>query len=331
MKLKLLERNVNLITDLTTLELACSYYLTHWCAGNNNTRRAKQNDISKFFGFVCEVEQNDAPILEQVSKATIERWCDYLLKCGESTATVNRRIATIKHFCGWAARMWGIDNVGQNVHAVQAKESLPRWLDENEIKELRAALDTLPSGFDRERMRLCIDLGLDVGLRAAEICELRAAHLDLGRNLLVHFRRKGRKFDTKPLNARLRSVIDTYMPLRDEYLAHHDHGWRKSRSLENQLMYPLVVSHWCAQPCNPDSWRMNPRTLRRILSTICVKAGIEHINPHRLRHSFCKRLLEATKDLSLVAQAAGHGSIETTRRYVTSSENEMRNALECLK
>lgn len=330
MKIKKQERPINLITDLTSLELATSYYLTHFASGNSNTERAKRNDLSKFFGFACQAQGTTAPLFEQISQSLIERWIDDLLAAGEAQSTIGRRVATVKHFLSSCAPLYGTIDAGRRVRAPEAKKPAPRWLTREEITALRAAVSGLSDEFERARLRLCIELGLDVGLRVAEICNMRAAHLDLDHNMLVNFRRKGRKFDTKPINKTLRAAIDNYMPLREAYIRKHDRGW-KLIARENQLMFPLIVSHWCAQSCSPDSWRMNPRTLRRIIAQTCARAGTPYVNPHRLRHSFCKILLDATHDLALVAQAACHSSVETTRRYVTANDEELKAAFEAIK
>jgi integrase/recombinase XerD len=49
---------------------------------------------------------------------------------------------------------------------------------------------------------------------------------------------------------------------------------------------------------------------------------------HSLRHSFCKNLLDQGVDLTVVAQLARHESLDTTRRYVTPGERDLRLAVE---
>ncbi|MBE3557574.1 MAG: tyrosine-type recombinase/integrase [Firmicutes bacterium] len=46
------------------------------------------------------------------------------------------------------------------------------------------------------------------------------------------------------------------------------------------------------------------------------------------KHSFAENLADASTPLQVVAQLAGHGSLQTTRRYVTPSEADLRKAVE---
>lgn len=53
----------------------------------------------------------------------------------------------------------------------------------------------------------------------------------------------------------------------------------------------------------------------------CV--GLKDVSPHMLRHSFAKNLVDAGVGLEKVAKLLGHGSLETTRLYTTSSEVDL--------
>ncbi|WP_229174879.1 hypothetical protein [Bacillus cereus] len=40
--------------------------------------------------------------------------------------------------------------------------------------------------------------------------------------------------------------------------------------------------------------------------------------------------MDANQPLQIIAQLAGHESLETTRRYITPSENDLRRAVESI-
>lgn len=44
-------------------------------------------------------------------------------------------------------------------------------------------------------------------------------------------------------------------------------------------------------------------------------AGIEKFTPHGLRRTFATRTLDVGADISIVKEAMGHSSINTTQRY----------------
>lgn len=67
-----------------------------------------------------------------------------------------------------------------------------------------------------------------------------------------------------------------------------------------------------------------------MVAKYAYNAKLEDVSPHTLRHTFCKELLNKGIDLTVVAQLAGHSSIETTRLYVTPGEQELQQAVEKL-
>jgi site-specific recombinase XerD len=60
---------------------------------------------------------------------------------------------------------------------------------------------------------------------------------------------------------------------------------------------------------------MTDQAVYIVLCKRAGQAGLAHLSPHDLRHSFVSDLLEAGADVSLVQQLAGHAGIATTLRY----------------
>jgi integrase/recombinase XerC len=56
----------------------------------------------------------------------------------------------------------------------------------------------------------------------------------------------------------------------------------------------------------------------------------KEVPAHCLRHTFCKSLIDQGVDMQNVAALTGYESIETTRRYTTPSERELRKAVELI-
>ena len=68
------------------------------------------------------------------------------------------------------------------------------------------------------------------------------------------------------------------------------------------------------------------------MKTLCKAAEVneERVFPHNLRHLFAKTFYRSCRDLSKLADLLGHSSIDTTRIYLQTTEQEQVRALEHL-
>jgi site-specific recombinase XerD len=55
-----------------------------------------------------------------------------------------------------------------------------------------------------------------------------------------------------------------------------------------------------------------------------LKAGLEQIHPHALRHSFATHLLAGGADVRIVQVLLGHSSLNTTERYLKIDDSEVK-------
>lgn len=64
--------------------------------------------------------------------------------------------------------------------------------------------------------------------------------------------------------------------------------------------------------------------IRYICTKVSKAAGIRHITPHMLRHTFASRLFEAGADLKSLAEILGHTDPAfTLKTYVTVSQEHL--------
>lgn len=68
------------------------------------------------------------------------------------------------------------------------------------------------------------------------------------------------------------------------------------------------------------------------MKKLCEKAGVipSKVFPHNLRKLFARLFYEMSKDIVQLADLLGHSSINTTRIYLMTTENEVRNKIEKL-
>ncbi len=68
------------------------------------------------------------------------------------------------------------------------------------------------------------------------------------------------------------------------------------------------------------------RTIYMIVKQAAIRAGLKHVHPHQLRHSFATHMLNRGADLRAIQELLGHSSISTTQIYTHVSTADMKNA-----
>ena len=82
----------------------------------------------------------------------------------------------------------------------------------------------------------------------------------------------------------------------------------------------------------PARHRIDPYTsIRKSLSSAGHRAGLGHVRPHDLRHTFVTRLLDLSVPIEQVNYLAGHKSMTMTKRYDHANEERYGGAIEALE
>jgi len=280
-------------------------YLSERSAARNlspYTVRNYRNDLAAFL----EALAGDGVDPLAATRADLRRYLARLLGEGMATASVTRKVSTIRGFYKYLRAEGVLDNDPFfGVNGPPKPRRLPRFLNEDEVRRLiDAADDAGPAGL---RDRAILELLYAAGLRVSEVAGLDVTDVDL-RDRVVRVRGKGNKERISVFGAPAERALDRYLEDGRPGLA---------AGKESALFL------------NRSGGRLSARSVQTIVRRQAVKAGLPRaVHPHLLRHSFATHLLDGGADLRIVQELLGHESPNTTQVYLSVTEARKRAAME---
>jgi len=234
--------------------------------------------------------------LDEVTPLMIQKSLAWRLKSGNSKSTANRYLALLKKLFSLAIEEGYLEtNPAAKIKKSSEKDLLKeRVLTEDEETRLKSASYPV--------LRSIISVALHTGMRLQEILSLRWAQVDLDEMILTVERTKSGKARTIPLNVALHDELS------------------RLRSLDGRT--PFVFP-------NPKTGK-SLTTVKTAFVAACRRAGIAGLRFHDLRHTFGSRLVEKGADIETVRSLLGHASIAVTQRYVHTTDERRRTAVERL-
>lgn len=171
------------------------------------------------------------------------------------------------------------------------------------------------------RDRLIVSLFLYTGLRVAELACLERQHVDFAGKRILVYRGKGDKDRWLPLHRVLVEPLAWWI------------DWGKAR--QPQLWDGPAGRDWVFPSKRHFGRPLSTRAIRYVVLHAAERAGIrgpegKKISPHKLRHTFATRLLEAGASIREVQELLGHASVATTEIYTHVDIGRLTAAVERL-
>ena len=254
----------------------------------NQTIQDYKDDFAQFLKYYpSKVDLDDL-----TSSDLNEFSCDQAIN-GKSSATITRRIATIKNFFLFLESENLKSNLLNTEISLPNKEKkLPEVLSEEEVIEL---LETPDKHTDLgKRDYALLEMLYSCGLRVSEAEKLQLNQINT-QEKIIKVVGKGKK--------------ERIIPIRDEAL-----------NAIKDYIYNVRSEKRIVDKNNVFLNRSGKKLTRQVIYFLVVKyakyAGIEKkIHPHTLRHSFATHLLDNGADLRVVQELLGHTNIGTTQLY----------------
>ena len=239
---------------------------------------------------------------DAVDLGLLRRYLASLATGGYARSTRARRTSTLRIWFGLLHQQ-GVIAEDPTLALATPKQGrqLPRVLRADQVVALLGSPDrTSPVG---QRDATLLELLYGTGARVGEICGLTVGAVDVAQQL-VRLDGKGGRQRIVPLGEPAVDAVTAYLGTGRPAL----HGEAATDAL-------LL---------NQRGGALGVRDARTIVERAGRQAGLGHVTPHTLRHSYATHLLEGGADLRQVQELLGHASLATTQRYTHLSRGRLR-------
>jgi tyrosine recombinase XerC len=267
------------------------------------TLRNYRSDLLHFARYLEDEE--GVPVLE-ADRMMARRYLGTLKESGMATASLARKVSTIRNFYRFLVREGMIESTPlAGLVAPKREMRLPTILSKDDLNALiESADETTPSGL---RNRAMLEMMYASGVRLSEIVGLNLRSIDLEERTVV-VRGKGNKERMVLLGEPAEKTLRRYLA----------EGRPQVATGAEEAMF-----------LNRDGNRLSGRSVQKMVRKHALKAGLEtHVWPHLLRHSFATHLLDGGAELRVVQELLGHASAQTTQIYTHVTAARQRETME---
>ncbi len=266
-----------------------------------NSIRAYEKDVMEFNRFL-----NDKGIGE-VRDISNTDMISYLLKLkneGKAGATVNRKVASIRAYCGFMfSRGYISTNPAANIKSPKISRKRVEYLSLKEVEKLLELPDDSIKGL---RDKAILEILYATGIRVTELTEMNITDINLRIGFITCTGEHG-KARIIPLGRPAKAALETYLYDVRSKLIHNAASDEKS----------LFVNY--------AGERLTRQGLWKIIRHYAEKAGIEHkITPQILRNSFAVHMVQNGADLKSLQELLGHEDITTTQIYLEATKSKIK-------
>ncbi|MNW50302.1 Tyrosine recombinase XerC [compost metagenome] len=274
----------------------------------------RQKTIVGYTAVIAEYEQwRDAlpDSSEVITQLLVLEYKSYLKTIRKNhPKTINRKLAALRKWIQF------LQTTGQLKEVIAVKDEAladierwqePKYLDKNQVRDIRKGIEKEPSNFLRNRDRCMVYLMLYLGLRQEEMLNLELVDIirTPGKQKVIIREGKGGFYGELALeSAELRGAIDQWIAER-----------AKSRFAAGSYLF-----------VSQKSAHAGKRAAVKMIERVSKTSGVE-FTCHQLRHTFGKRIIDETGNIKKAQELLRHKHTASTEIYTMHRREELNDVL----
>ena len=266
-----------------------------------NSMEAYLRDLKEFHEFLTSKGMSE---MEKASNTEVISFVLQLKGNGKSTATSNRKIASIRGFYTFLQQKGHIkSNPCLNIKSPKIERKEIEYLSTQEMDQLLSLPDKTVKGI---RDKAILEVLYATGIRVSELIESNVEDVNLRVGFITCTGEFG-KARIVPIGRPARAALE-------EYIYEGRAKLIKGRKTQDT---PLFVNY--------VGQRITRQGLWKLLKEYAAMAGIEKtITPQTLRNSFAAHMIQNGADLKSLQELMGHEDIGATQIYLSVTKNRIK-------
>jgi integrase/recombinase XerC len=227
-------------------------------------------------------------------------------------STVNQRLVAASSFYKWAmAQDYVSRDPTADASAIRLPQRQPKSLS---TKQLRRLVRAVHNGGSPRDVAI-IEMLAGTGLRVGELLQLQVGDIMLRERSGLVTVREGKHggYREVPLTKEVRQALVDYIESHPTNIEDHEGNQEDITPLWWGKHGPLT----------------HRSSILRILQKYTIRAQLDPVNPHALRHTFATQYLQANPDdLRGLAALLGHSDLNTVMIYTEPTQQDLANRME---
>jgi len=268
----------------------------------NNSRIAYRRDIVAFGSFLASKEIHD--LLEATNTEVV----GYLLQLkneGKSSATVNRKLASLRAFYRFLSSDSKIQkDPTAHLKSPRIEQKHTEYLT---IPEIERLLSVPPQTVKGIRDKALLELLYATGMRVSEVAGANVNDVNLRIGFVMTGGEHG-KARLIPLGRPARAAVETYVYEGRSKLL-------REKTTSNEALF-----------LNYNGDRLTRQGIWKLIKEYAAEAGlVDRLTPQTLRNSFAVHMLQNGADLRSVQELLGHEDIAATKLYLSVAKSRIKD------
>jgi integrase/recombinase XerD len=242
------------------------------------SQKKSESTTKTYVGVLSQFLEWSKTDINELESHHIQAYLDHMDDSLKSTGTIEKHYVAISAFSKFLGKPQILLNIDRRAKEkkVETPDTLGEWEEQALLKEIEAEGNL--------RNIAIVYLLLHTGIRVSELCDMNRTDVKVeeGREF-IQVRNSNGEVDRKvPLSKAASERLRNYI-----------------ESLEGEIDALFISS---------VNQRMTPRSVQYMLKKY-------QVHPHKLRHTFCQKLINKGVDLQTVSRLAGYKDLNMTKRY----------------